>query len=256
MRTGVSNGLYAGLNDGIEQGLYLGVNEGLEQGLYYDTQTNYEIVKNGLILYYDASISPCYPRSGLNVRDLSNNFNSGVFTNTTFNQLNNGSFVFNGLNTLITATNRNLIPVNGLTIHIFYQTGTLNRFLIDLANTTLTQGYILAHRVTPGFVFYINNRNFASNTPVLAAGTYFCLTATWQPGEFMKGYVNGVLDTTITTTIPTAITNPNVNMFIGARRNLADRFNGNIGNVLIYDRALNDSEIWQNWQSLKSRFNI
>jgi len=70
-------------------------------------------------------------------------------------------------------------------------------------------------------------------------------------------YINGILDKTITN-ITGNINNGSDNgkPQIGGYIEYSYKFNGRIQNVKLYNRALSDTEVLQNYNATKSRFNL
>ena len=71
------------------------------------------------------------------------------------------------------------------------------------------------------------------------------LAASYTPGDSMKLYINGTLDTQRTTGVPTQIADTAAPLWIGQQFSNADgnRWKGCLDDVRIYNRALDDSEI-------------
>ena len=71
----------------------------------------------------------------------------------------------------------------------------------------------------------------------------------------MKIYLNGVLSNTTSSEVPSSLMNNNYSTLIGRDDDNADRwFNGKISISLIYDKALTELEVKQNYNSQKGRF--
>ena len=100
---------------------------------------------------------------------------------------------------------------------------------------------------------------FASNSEVLnqwvnITGTFIANSATG-----LRGYKNGIEDpnspVNASTINPLSSTDP---LYIGIRNPLSDprAFDGRIGAVQIYNRALSAAEVLQNYNNQKSRFGL
>jgi hypothetical protein len=69
-------------------------------GIGYNTS----IVRDGLVSYLDAANSKSYSGTGTNANNLAGSGNNGILQNGVgFNSQNKGSFVFDGVNDLITS---------------------------------------------------------------------------------------------------------------------------------------------------------
>ena len=66
-------------------------------------------------------------------------------------------------------------------------------------------------------------------------------------------YENGILINSGSLTKPTA---GNDNLYLSYRSGTNYYFNGKISNIQIYNRALSASEVLQNYNALKGRFNL
>ena len=87
--------------------------------------------------------------------------------------------------------------------------------------------------------------------------TWYNLVGVWTPNQRIKLYTNGVLTigTTQGSASPTLI-NGNTNLFVGSRAGTQYPFSGKISNTKIYNRALSDQEIQQNFNAIRGRYGI
>ena len=88
-------------------------------------------------------------------------------------------------------------------------------------------------------------------------------TSSWQNIVYSKnstsllGYLNGVQVYTATATSATASYQSGKTIRIGSAVSIGSRnFKGNISNVTIYNRALTETEILQDYNALKGRFGV
>jgi len=218
------------------------------------------IVTSGLVLNLDAANNKSYPGSGTTWTDLSGNGNNGTLTNfgsqTIWNKDNGGSIVFDGTNDYASFSDANLLPTAGLTVCAWFKTTVANKWIIDKSNGGITNGYLLAGTSAGNMVFYINNISVNSNPSTVTSGLWINIVGTWTPSNSLILYQNGVQVATNTTSIPATINNPSANLQIGRRATAVDYWNGNIAQTQIYNRALTASEVLQNYNALKSRFNL
>ena len=90
--------------------------------------------------------------------------------------------------------------------------------------------------------------------PTLTLNTWENIAMTWD-GDTIIAYKNATVTATKispSATAPTSITEP---LRIGKRENYG-QFNGNIGPVQIYNRALSANEVLHNYNALKGRFGL
>lgn len=72
--------------------------------------------------------------------------------------------------------------------------------------------------------------------------THVC--AVFKAGEYIRLYIDGVLDTERTTSIASSISSSGPNLRIGAHQFGGNRFNGRMDDVRLYDRALSDEDVF------------
>lgn len=79
-----------------------------------------------------------------------------------------------------------------------------------------------------------------------------------QPGDQLRIYVNGVEASynSVVRTVPSPVPNTEDPLIIGGVSWIPRYFDGKIGMVKLYNRALTASEIRSNFNAIKSRFNI
>jgi hypothetical protein len=96
------------------------------------------------------------------------------------------------------------------------------------------------------------------------AGSRTITNNTWQHIAFsynysaksVSFYLNGILNSTVANATIVEQASDTTTLKIGAFRSGGNFFNGTISNVLIYNRQLIASEVLQNYNALKSRFNL
>ena len=229
------------------------------------------IITNGLVLNLDAANMKSYPKSGTTWRDLSGFNNSGSLVNgPTFNSTNGGSIVFDGVDDYVLANSgsASINPTAAITVCSFFNiasyggnyapivfkqnnyAGQYEQYALYLLTTEL--GFSVTG-VNRSQVVAKSSLNY-TNQFVYAVGT--CDIAT----DELKFYVNGNLIQTVSFTSTFDIADTPLN--IGATgvlkfgSNFTGYTNGKIYSTAIYNRALSASEIQQNYNALKSRFNL
>jgi len=211
-------------------------------------------VTDGLVLYLDAANTKSYVSGSTTWNDLSRDSKICTLINgPTYDSANGGSIVFNGTDEYGTVTQLN--------------TNTNFTFEVFLKGTSIAtdQMYI----GTSDTAIYCRILNSQPHLSIRAAGTL--IQRTFSPtlilqnnqiyhivslydGIQMKIYVNGVLYTG-------SILNENILAWsisrIGRYRDGDSRFfTGNLFSVRVYNRALLDSEVLQNYNALKTRFGL
>jgi hypothetical protein len=230
------------------------------------------IVKDGLILYLDpGSPNSYYDKSGTTIKDISGNGNNGTLTNfgsqTIYNSSNGGSIVFDGSDDYVDLST----TLNSLT--------TTSSFSVDmwvLTSITLPNGLNYYGLISnwnniggteKGFQLYWGGSDSLyaygagylsqalGNITSLTANIWYNVTFVYTRGVSGRIYLNGVDKTfnSYTNLINTTATN----LKIGIRSmDNALPWNGKISSTKIYNRALSQSEVLQNYNATKSRFGL
>ena len=210
------------------------------------------IVTSGLQLYLDAANVKSYPGSGTVWTDLSGNRNNGTLTNgPTFNAANGGSLVFDGVDDYINCGSF-IQLTNNFTLSVWHKNAN-GGYIIDQGNIGEDPTNSLEWN---GNGLSLTANNFSS---VSANGTIN--TSNWNnivcsfSSSTVKFYINGALDSTKTAAFSSFT--PSGILKIGRRAfSNSSIFSGNIANVSIYNKVLNDFEVLQNYNAMKSRFNL
>ena len=214
------------------------------------------VIDNGLVLSLDAGNVKSYPGSGTIWYDKSGNNNNGTLTNgPTFS---GGSIVFDGVDDYVDTTFKASISIgngNPFTISAFFKTGNMTqqmlvacpdspRFYIEVFNRS---GVLVSHWGIG------NNNNSSTSTAIINLNQIYNYVTTYD-GNIAKGYLNGVL--TDTDTIGSQSYNTNF-LQIGKYASFLPLYlSGSMYTTQIYNRALSASEVLQNYNATKSRFNI
>ena len=108
-----------------------------------------------------------------------------------------------------------------------------------------------------GYNVYMHGGGVGTTTP-LTQNQYNHLVVVYNAGTISM-YINGNAATMAGTTTGYSISNNssnNSNLYLGCYRNLAYNFNGNISIFKIYNEPLSSDEVIQNFNAIKSRFNL
>jgi hypothetical protein len=216
------------------------------------------VVTSGLKVYLDAGQTSSYSGSGSAWNDISGNNNNVTLINSpTYSSIDGGSIVFNGASQYGTGTD---LDVDYITIQAWVKSTGFgnNGYVVNKNYNGSTVPYSLSlgntqFGTTNGIGFY-SGTWYASlvNTNIMNTNTWYNITGTFD-GTTLKYYVNGVLNSSSTPAVNILPKNDNP-FTIGAYLNDNAYFIGNISNVLMYNRALNDAEIVQNYNAFATRF--
>ena len=224
------------------------------------------IVTNGLVLNLDAGFTPSYPTTATTWYDVSSGGNNGTLTNgPTFSSTDGGSIVFDGVDDFI-----NLGSSLNATVE-----GTIS-FWIKLTNT-ITSGYSGNQRPYGKSGLFecrwggnasardrqlcfdigseIGFNNALNSTQNIWLNTvWYNVAATYNSVTNSSTlYIQGVLDSTGIAGNPSSQTGQ---FNVGASNPSSSPINGRISNFLIYNRALTQSEVLQNYNAQKGRFGL
>jgi len=220
------------------------------------------IIEDGLVLRLDAAEPASYSGSGNTWTDLSENGNNGTLTNGVGYSSNNaGSLTFDGVNDFVT-TNNQLDPdayglfadnTSSWSVSSWFNpnnttgavtgksggTGAMATYVVWMRTSTT-----LSTRLRGGTILDINSSITAN---------WYEVTITWD-GTTARAYLNGEFVNTISVG---TVENQINNFCVGATAGGASVFyNGNISNVIVYNRALSAAEIQQNFNALRGRYGI
>lgn len=211
---------------------------------------------SGLLLYLDAGNNSSYPGSGATWFDLAPvpTANNATLVNTpTYSSANGGYFNFAAVSSeSATVSGTGLVPSSAYTKAVWFR----------LTDTTSDNN--LVSSATGGhFMFFAGtNKLYCGHANVFpydanptttsfVAGTWYLAAATYNTTDGMKVYVNGALDKSFSIAAHTGDGSTNIGRF-GAGNFL----NGDIAQVLTYDRAISAAEVTSIYNASKSRYGL
>lgn len=227
------------------------------------------LVTAGLVLHLDAGNSASYVGSGTNWNDLSGS-NQGTLTNgPLFSAGNGGSIVFDGIDDVISFGNilnmglaswtiscwvkfdggSGLMGIIGKTSYRSYE-GRYSMYIDNNVLVTFFQPGVSSMIISTPLTPYLDNK-------------FHNLTLTINRSSMMYLYVDGVSVGTAVDVSGTSAMNPNSTdkFYIGSYGSSDGQsplyfFKGNIGQALIYNRALTAQEVSTNFNVFKTRFGL
>lgn len=216
------------------------------------------IVTDGLVLYLDAANPKSYPGFGTTWKDLSGNGNDGTLVNGVgYDSANNGSLVFDGVDDVVDF-HFQYSSTYSLAVWIRFTGPTGgNRAIVDMGVgiSNSVRFYLQGEKVKiqhgSGFA---ENGVFSSEDVV--TNLYAQYLVTFSGGQ-CRLYKNSELDNTGT------LGNPNTDLLNIAIGNHPTGNGSGINNLQcdfgllqIYNRALTESEIKQNFNALRGRYGV
>ena len=215
-----------------------------------------KIVTDGLILCLDAANPYSYVSGSLNWNDLSRGgSNSTLINGPTFDSGSGGNIVFNGINNYGNGT---LTPLSGsaFTIgtwikpivspneQVYFSIGTIpdrdQSIHLRLINNT-----------TIRFGMYISDLDADNFTPM--SGSWNYIVCTLDNFKLQSIYQNSVFKNS-GTAFGMFVGNNSYYVGVWGVLGIIQYINANIGPIHVYNRALSQTEITQNFNAQKSRF--
>jgi hypothetical protein len=211
------------------------------------------IVTNGLVLNLDAANTKSYVSGSTVWRDMSGNNNSGSLVGgPTFSSRNGGSIVFDGIDDHVTGS---LPTLANWTMCIWYLSTDITSTVVfyPYAGTSgangLGFGGTLDSTTTNRWYFFDGSTVISSTSTAVTTNVWYNLVVTKSSTTYNL-YTNGQLSLN-----RTGVDLPYTKYTLG-RRGDSQPFSakGIISSAMMYNRALTQAEVTQNYNALKSRF--
>jgi hypothetical protein len=230
---------------------------------------NPSVVTSGLQLYLDAANPKSYPGSGTTWTDLSGFGNHGTLTNgPTYTSANNGSIVFDGAGDYVDCgSSFTGSTLSGLTVETWmYPTSTATSIMVGngsgIASTTFYLAQDHLYFVPGTFMFTVTGATTYDKVHATFSyqiNSWYHIVGTWTPGNRLKIYSNGVDSSrspAVDGSLQTSLRNGDTNLFLGTRGPTINWYSGNLPAVKIYNRALSDEEVAQNFNAHRWRYGL
>jgi hypothetical protein len=227
-------------------------------GIAYNTS----IVRNGLALYIDAANVKSYPGTGTTWSDLSGNGNNGTINGATYDSSNNGRFLFDNTNDVVTIPNSaSLNPTTGLTIAswVIFDADSQD-FIFEKGNVN-TQFSLFSHSTDIVFrTFHSGDTSYhtqglSKSSVGVINGQWHNIVGSWN-GTTKTIYVDGVLRNSVSKSGSLVTTTPGASVGRFGGTTAGYWFGGSISSVSVYNKGLSESEIQQNFEALRGRYGI
>ena len=238
------------------------------------SQGSTTFITSGLTMHNDANNNTSYPSpyTGSTWFDISGNqFDTTLFNSPSF--ISSGTpkyFDFDGIDDYtLSETGATLTGSNSVTFSTWVRyssntsDGLTGLFLqgnlstnwglrLELEGTSYSGKFVAgaaANYLSGGTVAGV----YAYSTDVPSGNTWYNLTGVWRSGTSLKLYVNGVLNSTTTTTRNNIRAGTPLARWSTGYYN-AIYYNIDVGLQYVYNRALSDSEVLQNYNATKSNY--
>jgi hypothetical protein len=214
--------------------------------------------QSGNLLDLDASKMSSYPQTGTSWRDLSGQGNTGALTNGPTFIISSGSFLFDGVDDYVSAGNLGTIG-NTQTIEVWFNSNSVTSYknVLDMNYSTYSPNtgnvgprleqfssgemqWVWSGNTTNNYIY-----NNSITTPLLANRWYHTIF-TLNSGTY-NWYVNSTLINTGGSAQGYITTYSDVNLGRGFVLDPARYFSGLINSSRIYNKALSQTDIKQNY---------
>lgn len=224
------------------------------------------IVTDGLVLHLDAANTKSYPGSGTTWLDMSGNGNNNTLTNgPTYNTGSMGSINFDGVDDHCLGTINSSVFNGAHTIGCWFYRRTIKTWSALFSNNVNTTSCSLLTFISSGNTIGINQSGVSATSIAIDLGAdhlnkwIYCVMTIAEPGTggavkvyaFKDGSLlkaSGTLYWTLSTSS---------NYYIGRHWAGATQIHdGYIPSIQVYNRALSEDEIKQNFSATRGRFGI
>lgn len=227
------------------------------------------LVTAGLVLHLDAGDASSYPGNGNTWNDLSGSNHGTLLNGSTYNSGNGGSIVFDGIDDVVSFGNVLNMGLNSWTVSCWVKfDGGTSGFMGIIGKTS--------YRGIPGrYGIYIDNNtlyafctptgNVIVSTPITPYldNNFHNLVMTINRSSMITFYIDGIsvgIPYDISSTLSANLISTD-NFYIGSYGSSDGQspfgfFKGSIGQASIYNRALTETEVTNNFNVLKTRFGL
>ena len=208
------------------------------------------IVGDGLILDVDAAVSRSYAGLGLTANGLIGGIGGTLVNGVGFGTTNNGYFIFDGTNDHINFGNSSTLQQSSGTLSAWTKASSPGAGYRGIIAKQGSYGLFYTDSV---LVAYDWAADAARSTGInIADNTWKNVVLTYQSGvsNGTRIYINGVLVLTTTITVLNQINN----LFGGAEANASQFASCQISSFNMYNRALTEQEVLQNYNATKGRY--
>ncbi len=232
-----------------------------------------KIITSGLVLSLDAADRNSYVSGSTTWRDLSGNNNTATLAFSgssgalpTFNSTNGGTLVFNGSTSYCSIPNNSTLkPTTSITIEAFVNIVTISPSYQWVMRTGWAGSpYFFGINANGRYILTINDQAGMYNSvtaPLATIGDHH-IVGTYNQSE-IRMYIDGA-DSGFSYAYTTAISSNSLPVMIGGGDSTGNGIvdqqrwqqNNKIYNIKMYNRALSATEITQNYNAQKSRFNL
>ena len=218
---------------------------------------------DNLVLHYNPNMTESYSGTGTALTDLTGNGLTGTMSNITYSS---PAFTFNGTSSQVSITDNALLePSTGSwTIEVWFKPANItNGTVIGKYNNGGNSANIsYAMRMASNAI----RIDYSNGTTSISTDNYGLTTNNWvqmvyvwdKTNNNIYTYSNGTLKQTKAISITGGILNATTNLYLGSYNGgeYAQYYNGQMGVVRIYKKALSATEVLKNYDANKSSYGI
>ena len=232
---------------------------------------NPKIITDGLVLNLDAGNKKSYPGSGSNWYDLTKNkYNSTIVNALTFDSSNSGSILANTTNEYTSGSISSSVWSGNFSICAWFKhTGYGNLWEAIFSANISAALYSSPIMTFNGNSVAVRNQIGINNAGISGVGVFldftanhlnkwiYCVITVSGTTATIYSFQNGILSSN-SGTLPFTLKRTSDGYYVfrhysGATTQI---FQGNISKIELYNKALTVSEITQNYNATKGRFNL
>ncbi len=226
------------------------------------------LTTDGLVLYYDPSNSSSYPGSGTTITDLTGNGRNGTMSNISFTS---PYFTYNGSSSQISiADNALLEPGSGdWTVEVWVNQSVAGNDVVlgkfNNGGLSANVGYSIRTTASTFYAQYGSGagsgatliQNSTNHTATLNTWYQIVYVFTNVAANTFQTFVNGSSIGSVGHSLA-SILNTSTNLYIGSYNGgeYNQWFDGKIGIVRLYNKALTSSEVLNNYNTDKSKYGL
>jgi hypothetical protein len=217
---------------------------------------NPSIVSDGLVFFLDPANTRSYSGSGLTTYGLVGGIGGTLVNGTGFTSSNNGCFVFDGSNDFIDVPSITFISGDFTVATWFYTTATTDVHFKRLVDLNYATGFWLGRQTNTnnwGGGIIESNPPYGIYLPFTNGQWHYLVSI--RSGSTHILYGDGISNT-ISNTVSTGNLSASSLLIAKQPEGGGTHFNGNISQVQIYNRALTQQEILQNFNATRFRYGI
>jgi len=220
------------------------------------------IVTDGLVLNVDAGFTPSYPKNGTTWYDVGGGYNGTLTNGPTFNSSYDGSIVFDGTDDYVLVSNgyTSIMKNNNYwTVSLWFKADSLNNSPVLVSVGYLQLQYSDLFLEVGNNVIYFaaghGGSGYKTGNTTISPNTIYNIVYMRTGNTTGKVYLNGN-EVSLSGTNFGSMPNQDADIRIGSFRQSGWELDGNIYNVLMYNRALSATEVLQNYNAQKGRFGL